>query len=102
MLNFTSMNWNNELEILKLYLKYFKPKKIYFGEFIDFLIDELGVDIKLVTIMDLKNRITKIHIQDPDPKKEKTRTVFSYGDIQLCIKNKDIVIDELKRVSYES
>ena len=37
MLNFTSMNWNNELDIMKLYLKYFKPEKIYFGEFIDFL-----------------------------------------------------------------
>lgn len=58
MLNFTSTNWNSEKDIIRLYLKYFKPKQIYFGEFIDFLIDELEVDIKLVTIMDLKNKIT--------------------------------------------
>lgn len=57
MLNFTSTNYNKEIEIIRLYLKYFKPKNIYFGEFIDFLIDELNVDIKLVTIMDLKNKI---------------------------------------------
>ncbi len=89
MLNFTSQNWNSELDILKLYLKYFKPKQIYFGEFIDFLIYELKVDIKLVTIMDLKNRMTKIHIQDP--LNQRNKTIFSYGDIQLCIKHKDVI-----------
>ena len=99
MLNFTSINWNNELDIIKLYLKYFKPKEIYFGEFIDFLIDELGVDIKLITIMDLKNRATKIHIQDPLNRKNKT--IFSYGDIQLCIKHQDIV-SNLREVDDES
>jgi len=99
MLNFTSIKWNNELDIIRLYLKYFKPKEIYFGEFIDFLIDELDVDIKLITIMDLRNKATKIHIQDPLIKKNKT--IFSYGDIQLCIKHKDI-ISELKEVNNES
>ena len=99
MLNFTSRIWNNELDIMKLYLKYFKPKEIYFGEFIDFLIDELGVDIKLITIMDLKNRATKIHIQDP--LNHKNKTIFSYGDIQLCIKHKDI-ISEPREIDDES
>ena len=99
MLNFTSINWNNELDIIKLYLKYFKPKEIYFGEFIDFLIDDLGVDIKLITIMDLRNKATKIHIQDPYIHRNKT--IFSYGDIQLCIKHQDI-ISELRAVDDES
>jgi len=99
MLNFTSIKWNKELDIIKLYLKYFKPKEIYFGEFIDFLIDELGVDIKLITIMDLRNQATKIHIQDPLDNSK--RTIFSYGDIQLCIKHKDI-ISEPREVDDES
>ena len=51
MLNFTSINWNKELDIMKVYLKYFKPKDIYFGEYLDFLIDELEIDIKLLVIM---------------------------------------------------
>jgi len=32
MLNFTSIKWNKELDIIKLYIKYFKHKNIYFGE----------------------------------------------------------------------
>ena len=100
MLNFTSVGWNKELDIMKLYLKYFKPKNIYFGEFIDFLIDEMGVDIKLVTIMDLKNRATKIHIQDP--KNESNKTIFSYGDIQMCIKEKSVLVKDIQKVSDES
>ena len=100
MLNFTSVNWNQELDIMKLYLKYFKPKKIYFGEFIDFLIDEMDVDIKLVTIMDLKNKPTKIHIQDPY--KNKNKTIFSYGDIQICIKDNSVLAKDIQKVTYES
>lgn len=99
MLNFTSTNWNSEKDIIRLYLKNFKPKQIYFGEFIDFLIDELKVDIKLVTIMDLKNKITKLHIQDPFVNKNKT--IFSHGDIQICIKDKGIS-KSIQKVSGES
>lgn len=100
MLNFTSIKWNKELDIIKLYIKYFKPKKIYFGEFLDFLIDGLDVDIKLVMIMDLKNQLTKLHIQDPDEPKNKS--IFSFGDIQICIKSIDVKIDNIKKVSIES
>jgi len=88
MLNFTSMNWNNERYIMKLYFDDFLPKKIYFGEFIDFLIAN-GVDIKLVSILDLKNRKTLLPIQDPIFSTDKT--IFSYGDIQICIKSQNVV-----------
>ena len=100
MLNFTLVNWNKELDIIRLYLKYFKPKNIYFGEFIDFLIDKMNVDIKLVTIMDLKNKPTKIHIQDPYENKNKT--IFSYGDIQICIKDSSALVKDIQKVTYES
>lgn len=99
MLNFTSTNFNKEIEIIRLYLKYFKPKKIYFGEFLDFLVDDLKIDIKLVTIMDLKNKITKLHIQDPNIHKNKT--IFSYGDIQICVKNKDVA-EQIQKVEVEN
>lgn len=98
MLNFTSMNWNDELAIMNLYLKYFKPKNIYFGEFIDFLIDGMDVDIKLIAIMDLKNQATKLHIQDPN---NNSKTIFSYGDTQLCIKDEKILAEAIKKVSHE-
>jgi len=100
MLNFTSRIWNNELDIMKLYLKYFKPKEIYFGEFIDFLIDN-NVDIKLVTIVDLKTKNKTISIPIQDPEKENAKTIFSYGDIQICIKS-DIIIDNnsIQKVDY--
>ncbi len=99
-LNFTSSNFNNEIEIIRIYLKYFKPKNIYFGEFIDFMIDELNIDIKLVTIMDLRNKITKLHIQDPNYEKDKT--IFSYGDIQICVKNEKALNGKLPiKVKYE-
>jgi len=96
MLNFTSISWNKELDIMKLYLRYFKPKEIYFGEFIDFLIDEEGVDIKLIAIMDLKNQLTKIHIQDP--KNKRNKTIFSYGDIQICIKDDSVLTKDIQRI----
>ena len=100
MLNFTSTNWNDELAIMKLYLKYFKSKKIYFGEFLDFLIDSVGVDIKLIAIMDMKNRETKLHIQDPYNSGNKT--IFSYGDVQLCLKDSSVLTSDIQRVNSES
>lgn len=99
-LNFTSSNFNSEKEIIRIYLKYFKPKNIYFGEFIDFLIDELKIDIKLVTIMDLKDKITKLHIQDPNI--DKNKTIFSYGDIQICLKNNEALNCEPIKVENEN
>jgi len=99
MLNFTSMNWNNEKYIMKLYFEYFLPKKIYFGEFIDFLITN-GVDIKLVSVLDLKNKKTQLPIQDPIESKNKT--IFSYGDIQICIKSKDVINYSQKVILHEN
>ena len=100
MLNFTSTNWNSELAIMRLYLKYFKPKNIYFGEFLDFLIDTMGVDIKLIMMMDLKNQVTKLHIQDPY--EHKNKTVFSYGDVQICLKDSSALVGNIEGVDYES
>lgn len=100
MLNFTSRIWNNENDIMALYLKYFLPQEIYFGEFIDFLIDN-NVDIKLVTIVDVKNTRKRLFLPIQDPK-SRDKTVFSYSDIQICLKSKDILIEKLKKVEFES
>lgn len=84
-LNFTSSKWGNEFEILKIFSEVCKSKKIHFGSFLDFLIYELGVEIKGITMIDLK---TKNHFV---PIKSKAKTLFAYGDIQICVKSKDIV-----------
>jgi hypothetical protein len=93
MLNFTSRDWNDEKGILEIYFHYFKQRKVYLGEFIDLLIDH-NVDIKLVTIFDMTNKRTKIHIQDPYNKKD--RTIFAYGDIQICLKSDEVIVDKRK------
>ena len=100
MLNFTSRIWNNENDIIALYLEYFLPKNIYFGEFIDFLIAN-DIDIKLITVIDLKTKNKTISIPIQDPLNPKNKTIFSYGDIQLCIKHQDIV-SNLREVDDES
>ena len=99
MLNFTSRIWNNENDIMALYLKYFLPKEIYFGEFIDFLIDN-GVDIKLVTVIDLKTKSKIISIPIQHPNEEDTKTIFSYSDIQVCIKSPAVIIYPIEKVNY--
>ena len=99
MLNFTSRIWNDENNIMALYLKDFLPKKIYFGEFIDFLIDS-KVDIKLITVVDLKTKNKTISIPIQDPEKESAKTIFSHGDIQICIKSSDVIIDNIQKVDY--
>lgn len=90
-LNFTSSKWSSEFEILKMFSEVCKTKNIHFGSFIDFLIYELGVDIKAIAMIDLK---TKNHFV---PIKSTQKTLFAYGDIQICVKNKDI-IKNLKKV----
>ncbi len=84
-LNFTSSKWSSEFEILKMFSEVCKARNIHFGSFIDFLIYELGVDIKAITMIDLK---TKNHFI---PIKSTQETLFAYGDIQICVKNKDII-----------
>jgi hypothetical protein len=92
-LNFTTSEQNNEKKILEIYFKYFESKKIYFGEFIDFLIDN-EVNIHLVTILDLTNK----HIIFPtqDPYKSTDKSVLAYGDIQICIKNEKAIFGKIK------
>lgn len=86
-LNFTSYNWNQEKDLLRIYNDYFSDT-IYFGEFIDMLIRK-DLEINLVIIADLRTKpniikIDKIH--------------FAYSDIQICLKN-NIPIKDLKEVS---
>ncbi|OCL93693.1 hypothetical protein [Aliarcobacter thereius] len=86
-LNFTSYNWNQEKDLLRIYNDYFSDT-IYFGEFIDMLIRK-DLEINLVIIADLRTKpniikIDKIH--------------FAYSDIQICLKN-DLPIKDLKEVS---
>ena len=92
-LNFTTSENDNEKMILKIYFEHFEPKNIYFGEYIDFLIDN-GVNIQMTTILDLTNK----HILFPtqDPKKINDKTIFAYGDIQICLKSSNCLTRESK------
>lgn len=84
-LNFSSSFWSLELEILELYIDVCRKYNIYFGSFIDFLIDELSIDIKAIAMIDLK---TKNHFI---PIKSISYSLFAYGDIQICVKNAEII-----------
>ena len=48
----------------------------------DFLIDEMNVDIKAIAMIDLK---TKNHLI---PVSSEKYTLFAYGDVQICLKEK--------------
>ncbi len=63
-LNFTSTHWGYELDFIEFYLKVCRSKKIHLGSFIDFLIDEMNVDIKAIAMIDLK---TKNHLIPVSP-----------------------------------
>ena len=76
-LNFTSYNWNKEKDLLRIYNDYFS-EKIYFGEFIDMLIEK-DLEINLVIIADLRKDPNIIKIDNIH---------FAYSDIQICLKNK--------------
>jgi|GEM_PF-4833115 len=88
-LNFTSSKWNYEMDILELFVELCKEHKIHFGTFLDFLIEQYELDIKAIAIIDLK---TKNHFI---PIRSEYKTLFAYGDIQICVKSQDI-ISELK------
>ncbi|CAM3901288.1 hypothetical protein [Arcobacter cloacae] len=90
-LNFTSSKWSNELEVLKIFNEVCMKKGLHFGSFIDFLIYELDIDLKVISMMDLK---AKNHFV---PINSNAKTLFAYGDIQICVKSKD-VIQEFKKV----
>lgn len=81
-LNFTSTHWGYELDFIEFYLKVCRSKKIHLGSFIDFLIDEMNVDIKAIAMIDLK---TKNHLI---PVSSEKYTLFAYGDVQICLKEK--------------
>lgn len=84
-LNFSSSSWTYELDIFELYVEICRKHKIFFGSFIDFLIDELSVDIKALIMIDLK---TKNHFI---PINSNSYSLFAYGDIQICVKNSNII-----------
>ena len=86
-LNFTSFNWNKEKDLLRIYNDYFS-KKIYFGEFIDMLIEN-DLEINLVLIADLRKTPNIIFVD---------KFKFAYTDIQICLKNKNC-IKELEEIS---
>lgn len=90
-LNFTSFNWNNESELIQIYLEDFKNYS--FGEYIDFLISN-EVEIDAVIIADLTDDYTIIPIKDGT-------THFAQVDIQICLKNKEF-IDDIKGINNES
>ena len=81
-LNFTSTHWGYELDFIEFYLKVCRSKKIHLGSFIDFLIDEMNVDIKAIAMIDLK---TNNHLI---PVSSEKYTLFAYGDVQICLKEK--------------
>jgi hypothetical protein len=86
-LNFTSFNWNKEKDLLRIYNDYFS-KNIYFGEFIDMLIEN-DLEINLVLIADLRKTPNIIPVD---------KFNFAYTDIQICLKNKNC-IKELREIS---
>jgi len=92
-LNFTTSENDNEKMILKIYFEHFEPKNIYFGEYIDFLIDN-GVNIQMTTILDLTNKHILFPTQDPTEINDKT--ILAYGDIQICIKSSNCLTKESK------
>ena len=85
MLNFTSTNWGNELDVLELFLEVCKKYNIHFGIFLDLLIDKFGVEIDAIAMIDLRDKSSFIPIISEH------KTLFAFGDIQICIKGKDII-----------
>jgi hypothetical protein len=79
-LNFTSFNWNNEKELVSIYLESFR--ELYFGQYLDLLIKEGMIDIDLVMIADLKNELNIIKVDDG-----LNSTNFACVDLQICLKN---------------
>ena len=79
-LNFASQSWNNEEDLIQMYLNYFKH--LSFGEFLDYLIYDKGNNINIVVIIDLTKNITTFSIKD-----KRSETNFAFGDIQICLKN---------------
>lgn len=79
-LNFTSFNWNNEKDLVNIYLNDFKD--LYFGEYLDFLIDKKLIDVDLVMIADLKDEFNIIRVDDG-----LNSTNFACVDLQVCLKN---------------
>ncbi len=86
-LNFTSTNWEGEVEIIELFVEVCNNFNIFFGDFLDFLIDEIGIEIAAIMVIDLKTKNYFIPIQA----ERKLKTLFAFGDIQVCIKDKRII-----------
>ncbi|MCT7488763.1 hypothetical protein N5T63_07615 [Aliarcobacter cryaerophilus] len=84
-LNFTSYNWNQEKDLLRIYNDYFS-EDIFFGEFIDMLIAK-GLEINVVIIADLRKEPNIIKIDDMH---------FAYTDIQICLKNDKPIVELLE------
>ena len=89
MLNFTTTSGKKELELIRIFLELNKEldNKLSFGEFLDY-IKEFGVKLDLVTIADLTPKPSIIEIK---------KINFAIADIQICIKNSDIV-KEVKKL----
>jgi len=77
------------LKFFRLYEKLCKEFNIYLGTFIDFLLEEMNIDIKVVMAIDLREK--NKHIFFPIEKGEENSTVFAIGDIQICIKDKNAI-----------
>ena len=75
-LNFTSRNWNNEKELIELYLQNFSD--IYFGEFLDMMIYDFKENYSLVVVSDLGSKSLPVMIDN---------VIFVFSDTQVCVKN---------------
>ena len=67
---------------------------MYFGRFIDYLIGKEDVDIDLVSVHDLTHDLKIFGLEDPNDNKNKT--YFALGDIQICIKNHEIIVNKYR------
>ena len=86
MLNFTSTNWGNELDVLELFLEICKKHNVHFGVFLDLLIDKFKVEIDAIAMIDLRNKSHFVPIVS-----EPHKTLFAFGDIQICIKTEKVI-----------
>jgi len=84
-LNFTSTNWGYELDVLELFLEICKKYSIHFGVFLDILIDKFKIDIDAIVMIDLRDSSYFVPIVSEH------KTLFAFGDIQICIKSQNII-----------
>jgi len=97
LLNFTSTNWGKELDVLELFLEICERYNIHFGIFLDILIDKFDIEIDAIAIIDLRDEnyfVPVVVFKDNGDVNHKT--LFAFGDIQICIKTVDIIKEFVK------